>query len=342
MRRLAAGADNLCRDSVGRVTSPENPPTGTLRLGRFGGIDLLIRPSLLLMAAVLVFLFAPRFANTTGVNPYALAALFVVALYLSVLVHELAHVALARHYRMPVASVTLHLLGGETAIEGESRTPSQEFWTSVVGPLASLAIGAAAWILAGGMEPGNAHNVMEAVAAVNVLVGAINLVPGLPLDGGRVFRALIWAVTGREAAGIKAAGWAGRAFAVVAVLLPIFWLATSESATSVDVVLGLLIGWFLWNGASHALRGADRSARLNLLDARTLADVGIEPPDDAPSISAGLTGVPLLRAMAAAPSDVYRLTEDDGTTYGQLRADSVDDAYRKGQPEKGQTEGGAT
>jgi len=283
------------------------------------------------MAAVLVYLFAPRFVNQTGTNAYALAALFVVALYISVLIHEIAHVILARRYGMPVASITLHLLGGETAIEGESRKPSQEFWTSIVGPLASLAIGGAAWLLASGMDDGNAHTVMRAIAAVNILVGVINLVPGLPLDGGRVFRAVIWALTGNEATGIKAAAWAGRIFAVLAVVLPALWLLQgSEDATSMDLILGLLIGWFLWTGASQALRGADRTARLNVLHARRLADVGAEPPPGAPSLFVDLSGVALLRAMAATPSDVYRLTESDGSTYGQLRADRVDDAYRQG------------
>lgn len=283
------------------------------------------------MVAVLVYLFAPRFDNGSGSNPYLLAALFVAALYISVLVHEIAHVILARRYRMPVASVTLHLLGGETAIEGESRTPAQEFWTSIVGPLTSLAIGGIAWLVARGMDDGNAHAVMQSVAAVNLLVGAINLVPGLPLDGGRVFRAIVWALTGHEATGIKAAGWAGRIFAVVAVVLPVVWLLQGdESATEVDVVLGLLIGSFLWTGASHALRGADRTARLNFLHARRLADAGREPPANAPTLPADLNGVALLRAMAATPSDVYRLTENDGSTYGQLRAERVDDAYREG------------
>jgi len=287
------------------------------------------------MAAALVFLFAPRFASNdtigTGTNPYALAALFVTALYVSVLVHEIAHVILARHYRMPVASVTLHLLGGETTIEGESRTPAQEFWTSIVGPLASLAIGGAAWMLSRVMEDGNAHTVIGAIAAVNILVGVINLVPGLPLDGGRVFRAIVWAATGREATGIKAAGWTGRLIAVIAVVLPIVWLLQGvRSTTTVDVALGLLIGWFLWTGASQALDGADRTARMNILHARSLADVGIEPPAGSPTLFVDLSGAALLRAMAATPSDVYRLTESDGSTYGQLRTDRVDQAYREG------------
>lgn len=283
------------------------------------------------MAAALVLMFAPRFRSTSGTNPYLLAALFVFALYVSVLIHEIGHLVVARRYRMVVASITLHLLGGETAIEGESRTPAQEFWTTVVGPMTSLAIGLLAWLIGRGLEPGEAHSVWMAIAAVNVLVAVFNLVPAFPLDGGRVFRALVWAVTGREAVGTKAAAWSGRVFAVVALVVPAVWLVFGNDAiTPVDVAVGAIIAWFLWSGASEALRVADRSARLNALYARALAEAGVEPPADAPTLPADLNGIPLLRAMSQNPAEIYRLTEADGTTFGQLRAERVDDAYREG------------
>ncbi len=325
------------------MTNPDrlSAPPGTWRIGRLAGIDLLIRPSLLLMAVVLISLFSSRFADGEGSNAYGLAALFVLALYISVLVHEIAHVVVARRYRMPVASVTLHLLGGETAIEGESRTPGQEFWTSVIGPLASLAIGGVAALIARGLDPGNAHSVVSSIAIVNILVAAFNMVPGLPLDGGRVFRALIWAVTKRESTGTKAAAWIGRVAAVVAIVLPIYWLIRDQDSASVaDAIVGLLVAWFLWTGATHALRSADRNSRLNSLHARTIGEAGVEAPEDAPTLSADLIGVPLLRAMAATPSDVYRLTEHDGTTYGSLRSDDVDAAYRRGSSAAGTTDEG--
>ena len=116
---------------------------GAWRLGRLVGVDVLIRPSLLIMGAILVALFAQRFDDRTDSNPYVLATAFVLALYVSVLIHELAHVAVARRFRMRVHSVTLHLLGGETVIEGESRRPGQELAISIAGPLSSLAIGLA-------------------------------------------------------------------------------------------------------------------------------------------------------------------------------------------------------
>ncbi|MBK5216601.1 MAG: site-2 protease family protein [Propionibacteriales bacterium] len=309
-----------------------NTPPRTMRIGGFFGVDLLIRPSLLLMAAVLVVLFAPRFEGSTTTNPYVLAMLFVVALYVSVLIHELAHVVVARAYRMHVPSVTLHLLGGETAIEGDSRTPAQEFWTSVVGPLASIAIAYVAWLAAAAVPAGNAADVLRAVAYVNAVVGLMNLVPGMPLDGGRVFRALVWAVSGNKAAATTAAAWAGRLIAVVVVALPFLWAySNGSSRLAIDLVLAILISAFLWTGASQALNMASRDRRLDHLSARSLADLTTDIPRDVPTLPADLSGADLLRAMAALPSDIYRLVESDGSTWGLLAAESVDEACRKGQ-----------
>src|SRR5690606_2165071 len=159
--------------------------------------------SLLVMGLILVLVFAPQFDRLGG-NPYVVAAVFVLALYASILVHEIAHVVAARAFGMRVPSVTLHLLGGETYLEGESRRPVQEFVTAVVGPLTSLAIGLAAWWTALQLPPGLAYAVLWSVGFINILVAGFNMLPGLPLDGGRVFRALIWGVTGNESAGVLA------------------------------------------------------------------------------------------------------------------------------------------
>jgi Zn-dependent protease len=308
------------------VSSPHHP--GTWRLGRLAGVDVLIRPSLLIMGVALVLLFAPRFDDRTDSNPYVLAAAFVVALYVSVLIHELAHVAVARGFRMRVHSVTLHLLGGETLIEGESRRPWQELAISIAGPLSSLAIG----LVCFAVEPaftGTTADVLHAVAQVNILVAIFNMLPGLPLDGGRVFRAIIWQVTGREETGIRIAAWIGR---ITAVAIVAYTLTRSgERSFTIDVVISVLVGWFLWQGAGDALRNAGRSARINTLDARKIGFPGATPPPNAEQLSADLHGAELLRAMAARPAEAYALVEADGTIYGVLTARAVDEAYRAGR-----------
>ena len=298
---------------------------GSWRLGRLVGVDVLIRPSLLIMGAALVYLFGQRFDDRTDSNPYVLAVAFVLGLYLSVLIHELAHVAVARQFRMRVRSVTLHLLGGETVIEGESRNPWQELAISIAGPLSSLAIGLACFAIEPALS-GTAADVVHAVAQVNVLVAIFNMLPGLPLDGGRVFRAIIWQVTGREDTGIRIAAWIGRITAVAVVAYAV--TRSDEPSFEVDVVIAILIGWFLWQGAGDALSNAGRSARINALDARTIGFPGATPPPNAEQLSADLHGAELLKAMAARPAEAYALVEADGTVYGVLTARAVDEAYR--------------
>jgi len=310
------------------VTSSPRPtaPAGTWRIGRIGGVDLLIRPSLLLMGAVLVFVFAPRFDGRSDSNPYVLSTAFVLALYVSVLVHELAHVAIARYFRMRVHSVTLHLLGGETLIEGESRTPWQELATSIAGPVTSLLIGLVGLEIESNTT-GTMSDVLYSIAYVNILVAIFNMLPGLPLDGGRVFRAIIWQVTGNEATGVRIASWIGRAAAVGVIGFAVLNIG-NDSQSSFNLLIALLVAWFLWQGASEALGTADRTSRINSLVARDIGFPGATPPPNAERLSVDLRGGDLLRAMADRPAEAYALTEADGSVFGVLTARAVDEAYR--------------
>src|SRR5699024_5386630 len=152
---------------------------------------------------------------------------FVLALYVSVFAHELAHLAVARMYGMEVESVTLHAMGGQTSIRGDTETPAQEFWVSIVGPLATFAVAGIAWTVAAAAA-GAAAAVLYLLVIVNVLIGLVNLLPGYPLDGGRVFRALVWALSGSRITGGIWAAWGGRALTVAVIAV---------------VLLALLLGW---------------------------------------------------------------------------------------------------
>lgn len=294
-------------------------------------MDLLIKPSLLVMGVVLVLLFAPRWEDRSETSPYVLATVFVVGLYVSVLVHEIAHLVAARAYGMQVDSVTLHLLGGETVIAGESRTPGQELVTSIVGPLASLGIALGAFAISDSMPFGTTADIIWSIAFVNLLVAGFNMLPGLPLDGGRVFRAIIWKVTGREQTGVRIAAWIGR---FTAVALVVVTAATSSNVrdSAINIAIALFIAWFLWEGATDALRHADRDARIKRLVAREIGFPGATPPPGAVELSADLRGSGLLRAMAAKPAEAYSLTEADGSVFGVLTSRAVDEAYRASRP----------
>lgn len=296
------------------------------RLWRAGEVDVLLRPSLLAMIAVLVVVFAGRFDDRTDGNPYVIAVVFVVGLYASVLVHELAHVAAARGYGMRVHSVTLHVLGGETAIEGESRRPVQELWIAIVGPVTSALIGAGALGLARSTD-GTVSSLLSAIGLANVLVAVFNMIPGLPLDGGRVLRALIWWATGRELLGIRIAAWIGRLTAVVAVVWAL--LQPRDDVYLVDLAVAVLVAGFLWAGSSQALDQAAHRSRVDRLVARELAVTDIAAPEGAVRIPADVRGQDLLRLVANHPADSYALIDADGNLVGVLTRDALDTAYRR-------------
>lgn len=227
--------------------------SGNWRIGGIGNVDILIRPSLLVMGVLLIFFFAPRFDGGGATSGFQGATLFVFGLYASVFLHELAHFAAARGFGQNVRSITLHLLGGETAIDGPSRTPAQEFVIAVVGPMASLAIGIACFAV----DANSA--VVAALGWINIVVGLFNLLPGLPLDGGRALRASIWLMSGRPDAGTRVAAWVGRLIAVALIVVTVVRVDYSGPTWSIDLAIAVLVAWFLWEGAGHALAGVRRS-----------------------------------------------------------------------------------
>ena len=265
---------------------PPTRPPGTFKVGTIAGSDVLVSSSWFLVAGLIAVIIAPAVeAAQPGLGPlkYVAGVAFAVILYLSVLLHEASHAIMARRYGFPVTSITLHFLGGMTAIEGEARTPRQEFFIAVVGPLTSIAVGAVALALRPFTPGGLLLMAVEGLAGANLLVGILNLVPGLPLDGGRVLKSAVWRLTGDVHRGTIVAGWGGRVTAV-AVLL---WLALREPPLEgppkiIDVVLAFVIAAFLWSGATAAMSSARLRSRLPDIVARELVRRTLAVPDDLP------------------------------------------------------------
>src|SRR5690349_8408433 len=165
-------------DRIGRLTGVE---PRMLRIGRLAGADILIDPSLLLIGPLLIFMFADQFDGPGPGRGYALAAIFIVALYASIFIHELAHLLMGRAGGRSAHSIVLMLFGGVTHFDEGPRGPGQQFFTAIVGPVASLAVGAASLTLAG-MSSGWLASVTWSLGVTNILLGLFNLLPGLPLD----------------------------------------------------------------------------------------------------------------------------------------------------------------
>nr|WP_216653829.1 site-2 protease family protein [Nocardioides sp. zg-DK7169] len=218
-----------------------------------------------------------------GALKYVAGVAFAVVLYGSVLLHEASHAVMAKHYGFRVTSITLHFLGGMTAIEGEARTPRQEFWIAVVGPLTSIAVGLAAGALWFVVPGGLIGMAVGGLASANLLVGVLNLIPGLPLDGGRVLKAAVWQLTGNRHKGGIAAGWGGRVTAALILLWPVaLEVLFGIEPQIVDFILAFIIGLFLWTGASASIATSRVRARLPRLRPRPLARRSVMVPEDLP------------------------------------------------------------
>src|SRR3954468_5558777 len=215
-------------------------PGGGMRIGRVLGVPIVVQPLWFVIVIVIAFTFGPevqRRAPSLGdTAAYVVALLFAGLLYASVLVHEIGHVVVAKSLGMEVRRIVLQPLGGvsEVVEEGPGK-PSREYLVAGVGPMTSLVLGLAGLAVAEAFRHGTVPWVVaQEIAIANLFVAAFNMLPGLPLDGGRVLRAFLWQVTKDKSRGTLAAGWVGRGLAVaivlVAVVKPRGWGSTTAGA----------------------------------------------------------------------------------------------------------------
>ena len=235
------------------------------------GIPVYISPYWLVFAVVLVVMYATGVeSNLPKVSDrYLVATAFVLLLYVSVLVHELAHCVVARAFSLPVRRVLLYPLGGYSEIEQEPQTPSREALISGAGPVVSLAIAGLAYELAKIIPHGLPHQLISQLFFANLIVGIFNLLPGLPLDGGRIFRAAVWKITKRQYTATVAAAWAGRVLTIALVGLALF-SQQSQSAAGLYWLWLLVIAGFMWIQSTQAIRAAKLRERLPSVGARKL------------------------------------------------------------------------
>jgi Zn-dependent protease/CBS domain-containing protein len=274
-------------------TTPQKPKPPQRRdaghgivIGRPFGIPVYISPYWFLIAGVFIVVYARDLSTTLhGSTRYWVAAAFVVLLYLSVLVHELSHSLVARGYGLPVRRIVLYPLGGFSEIERELPTPRSAFLVSAAGPVVSLALAAGCYGLSHVIPSADTvpATLVTLLGWANLVVGAFNLLPGLPLDGGLMLRAVIWKVTRRPGTSTIAAAWAGRVIALglfVLVLAPVVGHRFGGDMTT--VIWLAVIAAFMWTGASQAIKVTRFRERLPALQARRLARKAVSVAADTP------------------------------------------------------------
>jgi Zn-dependent protease len=271
--------------------TPERPPPRAsspgLRIARPFGIPVYISSYWFVIAGLFVVLYANSAALAgAGSLRYVVAAAFVVLLYVSVLVHELSHSVVARGFGLPVRRILLYPLGGFSEIEQDPPTPGKELLVSAAGPLISLVLAAVGYALLAIAHPvGLPGLLIKQLVWANLLVGIFNLLPGLPLDGGRMLRAVVWKITGKPGSATVAAAWAGRVLAIAVLIVPLAMLYNNKAggnAQIFDAAWLAVIAAFIWVGAGQALRATRVRERLPGLQARTLARRAIPIPASLP------------------------------------------------------------
>ena len=218
------------------------------------GAEVVLDSSLLLAGPLLAFIFADNFYGPGG-SRYLIAGIFVVALYLSIFLHECAHLLMGRATGRQARSIELMLFGGVTLFESGATRPGQQFVTAIVGPIASLVVGIGSLAVAE-LATGWIGAVAWSLGVTNILLGLFNLLPGLPLDGGHAVRAMVWKLTGRQTSGIRATAWIGRAVAVLLVVVTL-WQSDFSGTWAINLAFVIVVAWIMWQAATVALRSLD-------------------------------------------------------------------------------------
>ncbi|MEE6259920.1 site-2 protease family protein [Plantactinospora sonchi] len=271
---------------------------------------------MLLLAALITLLYGGVVRQQLALSQlagYLVGFGFVVLLLGSVLLHELGHALTARRYGIGVRGITLELLGGYTEMDRDAPSPRVDLLVSLAGPAVSLVIGLAAVGATLALPDGTLVNQFAfQLAASNLLVALFNILPGLPLDGGRALRAGVWAVTRDQHLATEVAGWSGRLVAIgtAGLVLLLTWVGLLPSQGFGPVLglgLVLLVAVTLWQGAGQAIRAARISRRFPLIDLSRLARPVFRVPTGTPLAEAQRRG-----ADAGQPDSTLGVADSSG------------------------------
>jgi Zn-dependent protease/CBS domain-containing protein len=291
------------------------------KVGRLAGIELAIHPSLLVIAFIvtmsLAFQLAAQFPLWPDAVHWLLAALTAALFFASVLAHELSHAVVARRFGLRVEGITLFIFGGVTSIDDDSRTPRQEALIAVAGPLTSIVIGGALLLVTYVVAQPQVGAVLGWLGFINVMLGLFNLIPGFPMDGGRVLRAVLWRLRGDRLGATRNAAQVGRVFAYLLIGFGVFVSLQSRGS----IVGGLwlaLIGWFLSNAAEATL--AQAGVERSLLGVRVRDAMETAPPSVSPNESVSeLVNERMLRGAERS----FFVRHDDGGLAGLVTLGDV-------------------
>jgi Zn-dependent protease/CBS domain-containing protein len=294
---------------------------GNLRVGSLFGIPFYVNLSWFLVLGLVVWNYGSELGYAfpqLGGAAWILGLIAALLLFGSVLAHELGHSFVALRQGIPVNSITLFLFGGLASLEEESKTPAEAFWVAISGPLVSVVLFGVftAINLFTGIS-GPLAAVINLLAYINLILAVFNLLPGLPLDGGNVLKAIVWKITGKPYKGIAFASRVGQLLGWTGITLGFMNLL---GVSNIGSIWTLLIGFFLLQNASRYLQAATIQEKLSGL---TAADAVIP---NSPIVSANIS----LREFAnnhiignSANWRKYLVTDDDGQLIGEIAVEAL-------------------
>jgi Zn-dependent protease/CBS domain-containing protein len=240
---------------------------GSILIARILGIDIRIHLSWFLIFGLILFtysdpnsgLFSQGHPTWSDQKLVVTAAIFSLLFFASVLTHEFAHALVARRFHMPVSSITLFLLGGVANLRTEPASARAEFFMAIAGPLTSLVIGGVSIAISRAADEITARApALDAIGVIafylgttNVLLAVFNMIPGFPLDGGRVLRSIVWGIARDRSRATRIAARGGQVVAGL-LLLVALWQAVAQQNAFAGVWMGM-IAYFLYTAASSSI-----------------------------------------------------------------------------------------
>ena len=294
---------------------------GRLKIGSLGGIPIYISSTWIWIALLYTYFFYLRFTQQgvfiSSSTAIALAVLATLLFFGSVFVHEVAHAITARTLGLSVAGITLEFWGGRTETEAERRGPWAEFLVSAVGPGSTLVLAGLFWLASRSLADGQAiGDLLRWLGGVNLLLAGVNAIPGFPLDGGRMFLATVWAITGDREKALRAAGTAGL---VLGAGLGVFGVTQLSNGGGFGIWF-LFLAWILI-GTSRSLRARVQVRRI--LSVGRVSDAMAPAPGQVPAEMTLSQALDLF--LRDNPQEVFPVVED-GRVVGAVSLESAEAA----------------
>jgi Zn-dependent protease len=316
---------------------------GSIQIARVFGIRIGASPSWFVVLGILIFLLSGYFRGViVGGSPtegYAVAVVAAMLFFASIVLHELGHALVARRLGIAISGIDLWFFGGIAKLSRDTESPGTEFKVAVAGPVVTLAIAGICAGLCALLSGGSALDVIllhanRSVSPALALLGwlalwnglllAFNLVPALPLDGGRIARAVVWALTGDRNRATRLSGRIGEGFAYLLIGLGIFIAASTDALQGVYLAF---VGWLLARGARAAIAATAFTERI---DGITVADIMDTEPVTMPA------SVTVLRAQdeffLRYRWEWFPVVDDAGRFLGVISEQRVDAEITAGRP----------